>query len=284
MIQDFTLHTHTNEFDGQNSINEMINRAADMEMSAIGISNHFIAHPVIRQTNFYPFAVRGGYESMYSTSFDELMAQFVPHFENIERIGGRQNIRVLRGVEADFFYYPTWERDFARAMDVLRPDYIIGACHFIEMDGKLYNIHDIANATPAMRDRMLELYWAKVRDAAASGIFTWMAHLDLPKRVGAGMGARWVNDEMRAIETLARHNMPIELNTAGKINHSAMHPGERVLDMVRDANIPVLISDDAHAASQIGRGFDAATRALNAHGIKNRMSLQKILDFSKKSR
>lgn len=284
MIQDFTLHTHTNEFDGRNSIDEMINRATDMEMSAIGISNHFIVHPVIRQTNFYPFAVRGGYESMYNTSFDELMAQFVPHFENIERISTRHNIRVLRGIEADFFYYPTWERDFARAMDILRPDYIIGACHFIEKDGKLYNIHDIANSAPDMRNKMLNLYWAKVRDAAASGLFTWMAHLDLPKRVGAGMGTQWINHEMRAIETLAKHNTPIELNTAGKMNHSAMHPSERVLDMVRDTNIPVLISDDAHAISQIGRGFESATRAMNAHRIKNRLSLQKILDFSTKSR
>ena len=284
MIQDFTLHTHTNIFDGKNSAEEMVARATDLEMSAIGISNHFIVHPGIRDTNFYQFAVRGGYDNMYNTSFDGALDYFVPHFQELADIATRSNIRVLRGLEADFFYYPTWERDFARALDILRPDYVICACHFIEMDEKLYNIHDIANSMPMTRNKLMEQYWAKVRDAATSGIFTWMGHIDLPKRVGAGMGTQWIDAEQRAIDTLAQYKTPLEINTAGKAGHISMHPGARILDMVRDADIPVLVSDDAHSVNQVGRNFDLANRTLNAHGIENRMSLQKILDFSTKSR
>ena len=78
MTQDFTLHTHTLGCDGKNTPAEMVARAAEMGMSAIGISNHFIVHPRIKESNFYPYAVRGGYSHMYTSSLDEIMARFVP--------------------------------------------------------------------------------------------------------------------------------------------------------------------------------------------------------------
>ena len=47
-MQDFTYHTHNNNFnffDGHNSAEEMISRAEEMGFKTIGVSNHLIWHP-----------------------------------------------------------------------------------------------------------------------------------------------------------------------------------------------------------------------------------------------
>ena len=82
MLQNFTLHTHTNEFDGKNTVAEMVNAAYEHGMKTIGISNHFIVHPNIKQTNFYPHAVIGGYDGMYNDNFDTVTKKFKKHFSN----------------------------------------------------------------------------------------------------------------------------------------------------------------------------------------------------------
>ena len=123
--------------------------------------------------------------------------------------------------------------------------------------------------TPADTDvanEMLTLYWNKIRSAAASGLFAWMAHLDLPKKVGLGQGAKWVDQEQETIEIMSQHNMAIEINTGLE---SEPYPSKRILQHVGHYNIPVLFSDDAHGADHIGRRFDTALQLCYDCGITN---------------
>lgn len=266
MIQKFTLHTHTIGFDGRSTSADMVARANELGFDAIGISNHFILHPEIERARFYSFSVARGYQNIYNASLDAIMNLFVPHYDQLAQIADASNMRVLRGVEVDFFDNATWQRDFERAIKILRPDYIIGACHFIEYDGVLCNVHDMANADEFARDEMLKLYWTKMQSAATSGLFTWMAHLDLPKKVGLGLGAKWADVEQKTIETISRHNVAIEINTGLE---SEPYPSKRILRHVAQSNIPVLLSDDAHATDQIGRRFDVAAGLCRDCGITN---------------
>lgn len=283
MSQTFTLHTHTNLFDGKNTVAEMANVAHDQGMTAIGISNHFIVHPDIKNSNFYQFAVRGGYADMYQSSFPGVFEKYRPHYDEIERMSLRLRMPILRGIEVDYFHNTAWRHAFEYAIKTLNPDYIIGACHFIEYNGRLCNVHDIANAPRAEQDKMLGLYWAKVAQAASSGLFTFMAHLDLPRKVGLGTSAKWHDIETHVIDVLAQNKMPIEINTGGFSTIGHPYPAPHILRHVASAGIPVVISDDAHNVNQIGRHFDDAEKLIKSYGIKNRLSLQKILDFSQKT-
>ena len=76
----YTLHTHTVGFDGRDSVQSMVNRARDLGFKTIGISNHFIVNPVIKNTKMYPYSVRGGYSNIYSSSFEEALLRFMPPF------------------------------------------------------------------------------------------------------------------------------------------------------------------------------------------------------------
>lgn len=70
MKQQFTLHTHTIGFDGKNTARDMISRACVLGFKTIGFSNHFILHPEIKQAKFYKYAKIGGYDSIYSATYD----------------------------------------------------------------------------------------------------------------------------------------------------------------------------------------------------------------------
>ncbi len=283
MLQNFSLHTHTNQFDGKNSVNEMVAQAQKLGMTAIGISNHFIVHPDIKKTNFYPFAVQGGYQNIYHDKFSSVINEFEKNYEEINRVAEKYDIRVLRGMEVDFFNSWTWHKGFERAIEILKPDYIIGACHFIEYKDKLCNVHDIANADERDGNRMLEIYWCKIRNASRARMFSFLAHLDLPKKVGVGQSPKWRDVERYTIEDLAWRKNPIEINTSGIPKNKAPYPDAYILNRIARTGLPVVISDDAHSTKQIGQHFDTAEYIINAHQIQNRLTLQKILDFSIKS-
>ena len=260
--QKYTLHTHTRGFDGRSTPAEMINQAKSQGFESIGISNHLIIHPEIFFTNFYPVAVARGYDRIYNYNFREAINKFVPHYSK-------------RGMEVDFFPSSEWEKDFKRAIKILQPDYIIGAVHFVEHKGKLCNIHDIAWAEPTDQDAMLKKYWKKLGDAAESGLFTWLAHPDLPKKLNLGTDyLKWHAYELGAAERILKSGTMVEFNTSIKDNRMTT-------TNLRDKNIPVIISDDAHRANQIGRDFNMAHAEIEKAG-NTIVSLDAILDTTKK--
>lgn len=276
--QDFTLHTHTNLFDGKNTAVEMINAAKKCGMVAIGISNHFIVHPDISTTKSYAAAQRGEYAKMYMSNFNNAIYEFLRHYEELRQIAEHESIRVLCGMEVDFFDSRDWQNGFEKALKILKPDYIIGSGHFIEYGGTLCNIHDMANAEADEREKMLHEYWKKISRIARSGFFNWLAHLDLPKKRDLGRDEKWRDDEERAVRAIAESNAHIEINAKGfTLSCKEAYPSPRILKMVADADIPVLISDDAHSVDQVCRNFEDAERLINEFDIKKRVQLT---DFS----
>lgn len=268
MNQKFTLHTHTVGFDGQNTVPEMVARAREMGFDTIGISNHFIVNPKIKSARMYKYALKFGYSDIYSSSFDEVMAKFVLHYAELDRVQSENpDIKILRGMEVDFFNDPKWLRGFERCVATLKPDYTIGSCHFIEYDNALLNSHDWKAADFATQENLLKTYWTNIAYATNSGLFTWMAHLDLPKKVGLGCEEDWIPYEWRALN--AMWQSAIEINTGFyKYGTNEPYPSFRILEMIKSLNIPVLISDDAHAVNQIGRNFADAQKLIDKYNLR----------------
>lgn len=266
-----TLHTHTLGFDGRNSVNEMVNHARRLGFDTVGISNHFIVNPIIKDTKMYKYSVHGGYSNIYSSCFEEAYSRFIPHYDlELNRVAEQNpDMKILRGMEVDFFEDSAWRDEFERAVRVLEPDYIIGAVHFIEYNGTLTNSHDWKNADAATRDIILKSYWNKFKTATESGLFTFMAHIDLPKKAGIGRAEKWIEYENRAVESVARMHGAIEINTSYYRSYCyEPYPSNRILEMIKNANVPVLISDDAHEIKNIGRHFDEARQLIKNFNLK----------------
>lgn len=266
----YTLHTHTVGFDGQNSIQDMVNRARDMGFNTIGISNHFIVNPIIKQTKMYPYACDGGYSNIYSESFDEAKSRFIPHYEELALVQEQNpDMKILRGMEVDFFNNDKWRDGFADAVQTLKPDYTIGAAHFIEYGGTVLNTHDWKNADFQTQNELLKIYWTNVKNAAASGLFTWMAHLDLPKKLYMGLEDEWAEYESRAVTAAAKSKTGIEINTSFYREYCyEPYPSNRILEMMKKENVPTIISDDAHEVKNIGRHFDEARAIIKKYNLK----------------
>ena len=260
MTQKYTLHTHTIGFDGQDSIINMIETAKQHGLHTIGISNHFIVHPNIKKSKMYEFAVRGGYSNIYAETFQTALNRFIPHYAEIDVLREQYpEIRILKGMEVDFFNNLIWHNKFEQAINILQPDYIIGSAHFIEYGDTILNTHDWAKADTSTKDILLKKYWINLANAAQSGLFTWMAHLDLPKKVGLGCEDYWAEYENNVIEEINKSKTAIEINTSFyKPDCYEPYPSNRIMQMVKHANIPVLISDDAHRAKDLCRHFDKA--------------------------
>ena len=276
MVQDFTLHTHTIDFDGKNTAEQMVDAAKKFGMKTVGISNHFIVHPDIKKTKFYPFAVAGGYSRMYNADFKTAILNFQKHYEHLEHIAADYNINILRGMELDLFDARRWYNGYAHTVKVLKPDYIIGSAHFIEYNGKLCNIHDMKNAAPDDQDKMLQAYWNKVQWIAKSGLCSFLAHIDLPARLNLGLDEKWTDAEYKTIDVIAESGIPVEINTALYKRADRLHPSPRIMQMCADKKIPMFLSDDSHHIDHVCKYFEEAKKYADSFGVKL-IGLDKIL-------
>lgn len=279
MVQDFTLHTHTLGFDGKNHITEMIERATECGMRTVGISNHLIVHPYVTQSAFYPHAVSGGYSRIYNKTFNDALSEFRPHYDVLDMIAwnySQKNITVLRGMELDLFDNRDWHNGYKNMRRVLNPDYIIGACHLIEYGGRLCNIHDIKNAPADDQDKMLAAYWRKIQWIAKSGLCTFLAHIDLPSRLGLGGDEKWIDAEQKTTDIIAQAKIPVEINTALYKYGTHPHPSPRIMKMCADKQIPMFLSDDAHHISHVCKYFTEAKAYADSFGVKL-VGLNKVL-------
>ena len=268
-MQNFSLHTHTLGFDGKNTEQEMLNKASEKGLKTIGFSNHFIVHPSVKESKMYYYAVKGGYETIYSSSFVEAINRFKPHYAKIDELKEKTKLNILKGMEVDFFASQEWWDGFQAALQILKPDYLIGSAHFIEYKNTLYNMHDLKNASYSEQQELLHQYWQNERNTATSGLFDFMAHLDLPKKVGLGLEPQWLEEKRNTIETIRANNVKVELNTSFFKFGSEPYPGPEIMRLLAEYKIPVLISDDAHNIERLTDHFEQTEQMAKSYGIKN---------------
>lgn len=254
-MQKFSLHTHTLGFDGRNTEEEMLQQAKALGWKKIGFSNHFIVHPHVKESPMYAYALKGGYSNIYAATFDEAIERFQAHYQKIDELRERTGIKILKGMEVDFFSNFEWREGFEEALQILKPDYLIGSAHFVEHNGILYNSHDIKKSSSVMQRWLLHRYWLNERAAARSGLFNIMAHLDLMKKVGLGQEKEWIEEEYKTVASIRQSGAVVELNTSYFKFGDEPYPSRRIMKMLSAERIPVLLSDDAHDATQLGNHF-----------------------------
>lgn len=270
---DYTLHTHTVGFDGRNTVEDMVCVAQVRGFKVIGFSNHFIVHPDISKSPMYKYALRAGYANMYSNDAEYSIHRFGEHFAAVRALREKYpNMKILCGMEMDWFQYPEWGQTMGNVVARLRPDYVIGAMHFIDrgMDGVL-NVHDIKNASPVESRRLLREYYQNLiklaeYDWRPMGFrFNWIAHFDLPRKVGLA----WPDMEDAGLKALALNGMPIEINTAlmGNKNYAQIGGRAEKIRQIVNAGVPVLVGDDAHDIERIGTGFSVVEKLADSKNL-----------------
>ena len=190
------------------------------------------------------------------------LPRYVELVEDARRASPGLPIRL--GLEADFI--PGHEAGLRALLARYPWDYVLGSVHFLGrwgFDDPRY-VDEFARRDV---DEVYEEYFALVEQAAQTGLFDTMAHLDLVKKFGhrprAGLRSRYA----RLARTLAASDVCVEINTAGLLKPvGEMYPHGDLLRALRTAQVPVTLGSDAHSPTLVGYELGQAARALREAG------------------
>jgi histidinol-phosphatase (PHP family) len=182
----------------------------------------------------------------------------------------REETDLRLGIEADFL--PGREDRMASLLEAREWDYVIGSVHFLrETAVDADDEWDVWRGARSA-DEVWRRYFDTVGEAARSGLFDMLAHLDLVKVWGADR-PRPDGDLRRfyeiAMEGIAESRIAIEVSTAGlRKPVGEIYPDRVLLEWCLEAGCPVALSSDAHVPDDLGYRYDDALELLGGLGVE----------------
>ena len=241
------FHTHTVFCDGESTPRELVGEALRLGFDRLGFSGHM--DPDIRMD--LPAYVR------------EIRRLSEEYADRIE---------LLCGVELDNLYDPVCAEGL---------DYIIGSTHFLDVP---YERPLSVDLTPEdlvllCREfyggdyfRLCRAYYeleARVYDRLGC---TFVGHFDLVTKFNPVLhfidenDPRYLSPACEAMEHLVSRGVPFEINTR-MADRGKLFPAPPLLRRLRELGGEILISSDAHRASELNAGFELAADAARACGF-----------------
>jgi len=257
-----SIHTHTIFCDGNDDVETMCRAAYEQNLSAIGFSAHA---PIDKQT---------GFDSEWNLK-DEEVEEYVSEVLAAKK-RWQDKINVYLGYEVDYIR----GRRSALDSDItsLNLDYIIGSVHYMFPENKTPPF--TIDGPPEEFERglregfngdalsLMNFYYDAVAEMINLGGFDILGHADLIKK-NCHNKNYWTQEceikrQREIAQLISKTNIVIEANTGGinrkKINE--IYPSVEFLRIFREYNIPVIITADAHNASDINGNYDTAINTL----------------------
>lgn len=239
-------HTHTGRCGhASGAPTEYIEAAQRQGLLGIGIADHLPLLPT--------------HDPELSMQVDDL-ADYVAE---VEALKARFPDYVLLGIEAD--YRPHTVSDVASLLDSRPFDYVIGSVHHIGAwgfdDPRQIDEYDSRDIDGVWID-----YLQLVGEAAESGLFTILGHLDLVKKFGYRPTRALDHEFGVLVDRVARAGVLVEINTAGLHKPvQEIYPTLDILQRLHAAGVMITFGSDAHRPGEVGRDFvhavDLARRA-----------------------
>lgn len=255
------FHTHSSFCDGKNTLSEMAKAAYEKGITHLGFSSHAI----------FPFS---GTWHIQIKDFESYKNE-IDHLK--EEYKGR--MKIYMGFEADWLppaaapvksYYSKW-----------KPDFLIGSVHYVSSEKGLASVDHKTDMVKRGIDfafdgdgrKMVKAYFETQRKMLETCDFDILAHPDLVRKRNGELSLfdeneEWYKKELElTADAIAKAGVIAEINT-GAIVRGAMddvYPSATFLSMLKERNVPVCISSDAHTAQGVDgayeRGIEAALKA-----------------------
>lgn len=206
---------------------------------------------------------------------EEFYADYAPAVSELAEKYGRK-IRVKRAIEIDHLDWAIdWNRKLIAENDF---DFVLGSVHFLGPRGQERPLFGPEYGKDEL-ESLYESYYLAIADSAKSGMFDIISHCDIIKKFGSFTSKRVDELIVEAMTQIKRAGVCIEINTSGlRKPEKEVYPGERILSIARELQIPLTIGSDAHSPEDVGRDFDAIYDLVEAYG-RGKISL-----FNKRKR
>jgi len=266
------MHTHTIFCDGKDDVETMCSAAYKKNLYAIGFSAHA---PVEKQI---------GIKSDWHLK-DENAGLYIEEILNAKK-KWEGKLEVYLGYEVD--YIKGRRSPLDTDITALNLDYIIGCVHYIfpengaepfTIDGSMLEFEKgLKEGFNGDYEALMHFYYDSVAEMIKEGGFDILGHADLIKKNCLGKNYWPQESELKRQKEIANlakdKNIVFEVNTGGinrkKINE--VYPSLQFLRFIKECNIPVIITSDAHKADDINGNYDTAINTLicanfNKHAI-----------------
>ncbi|HCB61159.1 MAG: hypothetical protein A2W93_15195 [Bacteroidetes bacterium GWF2_43_63] len=258
----YSLHNHTTYCDGKASVREMILAACNEKLDHFGLSGHA---PV-------PF------QNKWSIASDEKVKEYCDEIAEVRKTC--TGPKIWTGLEAD--YIPGVSKPFDHWRENFGTDYLIGSIHLVENKGQLWFIDGPAEGYDA---GLQEIFGGDIRAAVKAFYRQTCEMIETQKpdilghcdKVLMHNRGRFIScDDPFHLDLLketlllaAENNVIVEINTRGIYRklHTDYYPGKYIFGFLKDNNIRVMLSADAHMTDQITGEFQQLKNDLIAAGI-----------------
>lgn len=258
----FNFHSHSNYCDGSGELADFLVAAKETNCFSVGFSSHA---PL-------PFGCKWCMKKERLPSYLEEIGQLRYHHRDIE---------IYKSLEIDFIPGVISPGQYR---DVL--DYTIGSIHFADRfpDGRYW---EIDNTREVFREGLEKIfnndckeavrrYYSLTREMILTSPPDIIGHLDKIKMQNIDSNYfsesdPWYREEvLKTVDLIRQAELIVEVNTRGiyQKKTSTTYPGEWVLEIIREKNIPITLSSDAHHPKDLIRLFPETAELLQKIGFK----------------
>lgn len=194
---------------------------------------------------------------------DRQLDEYVEKVRFAQRTFPQLTIRLALEVD----YLPGQE-EWIRALAARHSwDYFIGSVHYVSGGWDIDSPFKRSLWEKCDVDAIWTEYLERLTQAAASGMFEIIGHVDLPKKFGylpkRDLTPLWEN----FFATVKQRGCAIELNTAGlRKDCQEIYPSRRILELAKQHGVPITFGSDAHSVAEVGASFDAAIQLARSVG------------------
>jgi histidinol-phosphatase (PHP family) len=257
-----SLHTHTLFCDGKDDVETMCRAAHAKGLVAIGFSSHA---PI----------EKAGFTTHWNMP-EERLGAYVDEVQAARR-RWEGKIAVYLGLEVD--YIKGLRSALDKDITALPLDYLIGSVHFLipprgdpfTVDGPIAEVEKgLMEGYGGDGTAFMHAYWDAVAEMVALGGFNIVGHLDLIKKHNTAN--RWFNRESDAYrqrtaeiaQAISAAGLIVEVNTGGlnRGHYTETAPALPILRQLRQHNVPVIITADAHGTKTLGGHYPTACQTL----------------------
>ncbi len=247
-------HIHTTISDGKADHIAMLRAAEQVGLCEIGFSDH---------VTFF--------DSPWSASKTRLH-EMVAAVDAVHQQSKKVTVKL--GAEMD--YVPGKEAQIVAMIDNLPLDYVIGSVHFMgdwnfdtkpeDYAGKDFN-------------KLYNDYFLLIQDAARSGLFDVIGHVDLIKKFSVYPTFPMQDIYEKTAAIFKQSGVVVEVNTSGITKPcKEIYPSYEFLKELRRQKVPVTLGSDAHTPEAVGQYFNHAVGLLKYIGFTH------VVQFTKRRR